>query len=182
MTFQLKYFYHLTCYENAVGILNDKYLTYGKGMERWEEDFISFADYLHYDLATFDFGDLCFEFKAQSLLGKNKIIPFNYKIMPEDFYLQDGYPAMPFWECEWVSKKTFFDLDDINCFIISTEAIKYLGNKRLNILRNLLNENNISHKTMDFNTLPKPNDQFFIDRYLQRIKYPNKIYARNVKP
>lgn len=32
----------------------------------------------------------------------------------EHFYLPDGFPSMPFWECEWQAKRVEFEYDDIN--------------------------------------------------------------------
>ncbi len=91
----------MTCYENAaVSILKDKFLTYGKGKEKWNENFISFSDYLHYDMATYDFGDFCFEFKAKNLLRKNKIYPYDFQILDNKYLDANGDLLYGIWECE----------------------------------------------------------------------------------
>ncbi|MBI2968348.1 MAG: hypothetical protein HYY40_11135 [Bacteroidetes bacterium] len=150
--------------------MNDKFLTFGRGIEKWKENFVAFADYLHQELATFDFGDLCFEFKAKNLLAKNEIYPYDFQVTDNKFVDKEGNLLYGMWECEWVSKKIIFDFNDVNCFIISKKVKEYLNNKELSILFNLLNENSISFKIIDFDKLPKSSNQFFVERYLKRIQ------------
>jgi hypothetical protein len=146
----------------------DKLLACGNGEQRggYNEIQISVSDFLSKYLE--DFGEVCFEFKARNLIARNKIYPFNYRIRPQYFYLDDGFPAMPFWECEWQSKKIKFEYRDINKLILFSDR---LFEKEINAIVSMLKQLDISYDIMKFSKLPEPDYDCFIKRYLKRLKW-----------
>ncbi len=51
-------------------------------------------------MATYDFGDFCFEFKAKNLLRKNKIYPYDFQILDNKYLDANGDLLYGIWECE----------------------------------------------------------------------------------
>jgi len=158
--------------------MKDRLLTYGRGVQRggYNEKQISFADFLSKYLE--DFGDVCFEFKAQNLLAKNRIYPFDYKLEKEYFYLPDGFPSMPFWECEWQSKRVKFEYADINKVILFSDRL-HIG--QIEFIIGMFKQFNVKYEITEFSKLPEPDYDFFIKRYLKRMREGRKINVCEVK-
>ncbi|ODS35385.1 hypothetical protein BEH94_00625 [Candidatus Altiarchaeales archaeon WOR_SM1_SCG] len=156
-----KHFYHLTTFNNTLGILEKKVLIPGRG--EYDEKQVCIADFLSQYLE--DFGNVCFEFNFENLFAKNYIYPFDYEIEEQYFYLPDGFPAMPFWECEWQSERVEFEYNDINKMILFSNE---LHSEEIKSIADMLNHLDIAYKIMDFSELPEPDFEFFIRRYLKR--------------